>query len=226
MIDDLHGTGFSHSKASTTITGFFDSRLEADTAADRLRGLGLSGRVAVTAGEADSANFPDADGGIGTNAGEPRGFFDALSDFFFPDDDRSTFAEGLARGGYLVTVADLSPDDYDRAMDVLEDAGAVDIDQRAESWRAEGWTGGHGGERTPAMDLPGGVAAADWDSAASSGAENRPPVGKRDTGHGRTRVRSYVVEAPMAEPGPMTEEEAERDDDTTGDLADRRPSGR
>ncbi len=234
MIDDLQGTGFSGAAASTTLTGFFDSRLEADTAADRLRDLGLSGRVDVTAGESGSAgSVTGSPAGTGSETGEPQGFFDALAAFFFPDDDRSTFAEGLARGGYLVTVTGLSPDDYDRAMDVLEDAGAVDIDERAESWRAEGWTGAYAGQGDLAADLPGGLAAgssavgmsggmasASGSSAHRSGdrddetvpvVEERLRVGKRDTSHGRVRVRSYVVEEPVTESVTLAEERVEVD---------------
>ena len=215
MIDDLQGSAFSGSAASTTVTGFFDSRSEADMAADRLRALGLSGRVEVTSGDGESD--------LGSGQGEPKGFFEALADFFFPEDDRSTYAEGLSRGGHLVTVTDLSSTDYDRVMDVLENAGAVDIDERAENWRAEGWTGTYAGQGDLATDLPGGMAAASSTAGSTGGAsgrledetvpvvEERLRVGKRDTSHGRVRVRSYVVEEPVTETVRLEEERVEVD---------------
>lgn len=215
MIDDLQGSAFSGSAASTTVTGFFDSRSEAEMAADRLRALGLSGRVEVTSGTGESD--------LGAGQGEPKGFFEALSDFFFPEDDRSTYAEGLSRGGHLVTVTDLSSTQYDQVMDVLEDAGAVDIDERAENWRAEGWTGTYAGQGDLATDLPGGVAAASTTAGMTGGTsgrleedtvpvvEERLRVGKRDTSHGRVRVRSYVVEEPVTETVRLEEERVEVD---------------
>lgn len=219
MIDSMGTTGYG--SASATVTGFFDSRTEAETAADRLRALGLGGQVRVTEGAAGSEAVSDTDDG--------RGFWEKLGDFFFPDDDRSTYAEGLSRGGYLVTASGLTADQCEVAMDTLEEAGAVDIDERAESWRAEGWSGGTtsaGGLAGSAM--AGGYAAGGASSGSMMGStgtgpgqesytasaggsdrmggeeslpvvEERLRVGKRDVSHGRVRIRSYVVEEPVSE---------------------------
>jgi uncharacterized protein (TIGR02271 family) len=203
MIDEPYAA----SGAATTVTAFFDSRTEAEAAAHRLRALDLTGRVTVTEG-AGGSGLTDAGTGSGSGTGsspDDRGFFERLGDFLFPDEDRSTYAEGLSRGGHLVTVTDLAPADYDRAMDVLEDSGAVDIDERAESWRAEGWQS-EGWQSGAAMSRGAGYATA---SAGTGGTEEedetlpvveeRLRVGKRDVSHGRVRVRSYVVEEPVTE---------------------------
>jgi uncharacterized protein (TIGR02271 family) len=34
---------------------------------------------------------------------------------------------------------------YERVLDILDDEGTIDIDERANSWREEGWTGGTAG---------------------------------------------------------------------------------
>ena len=34
---------------------------------------------------------------------EDKGFWDSVKDIFMPEDDRDTFAEGVRRGGYLLT---------------------------------------------------------------------------------------------------------------------------
>jgi hypothetical protein len=70
---------------------------------------------------------------------ENAGFWESLKEMFLPDEDRHTYAEGLRRGGYLVTVR-TNDAHYDRAVDILDDEGTIDIDERAESWRHEGWT--------------------------------------------------------------------------------------
>lgn len=121
-----------------TITAFFDSRSDANEAIERLVGAGISrGNVSIVEG---------ADRSRGTVSGQSddgMGFWEALKDLFLPDEDRATYAEGLRRGGYIVTVQADSAH-YDKAIDILDDEGTVDLDQRAQSWRQEGWSG-HGG---------------------------------------------------------------------------------
>lgn len=245
----LGNTSLLGSAKMTTVTGFFDSRDEAESAAERLRALGLGdGQVQVTQGSS-GAGLSDA----GSEAPDTRGFFERLGDFLFPDEDRDTFAEGLSRGGYLVTATGLSSEMYDMVMDALEDAGAVDIDERAASWRAEGWTGrlrdenlgrsgsagvgsgtGYGAVGESGSDASGigsdvagagrsgpsgaalgagGLAVSDSLTGDDDGTlpvvEERLRVGKRDTSHGRVRVRSYVVEEPVSETVRLEEERVE-----------------
>lgn len=227
MIDDSMGYATGGSSASTTVTGFFDSRTEAESAAERLRALGLGGRVQVTEG-AGGSGLTDTSGSADTI--DNRGFWDRLGDFFFPEDDRSTYAEGLSRGGYLVTVMGLTSEQYDLAMDALEDAGAVDIDERAESWRSEGWSGATGGMAAGSLaaggmtggstttgasgGMSGAGAGAGFGGASDTGetipvVEERLRVGKRDVSHGRVRVRSYVVEEPVSETVHLEDETVE-----------------
>ncbi len=193
-------------------------------------------------GEADSLfsegppNRPDTTGST-SGAGENRGFFESLGDFFFPEEDRYAYAEGLSRGGYLLTVSGLSADQHETALDILDDEGAVDIDEREQSWRSEGWTGYQSGGSVAgatmgasmgagtgaSMDtgLDAGVSQtgftenqasfAERDTSLSAGEtvpviEEQLRVGKRETSHGRVRVRSYVRETPVNEQVQLTEE--------------------
>jgi uncharacterized protein (TIGR02271 family) len=112
-----------------TITAMFDSRAEADQAAQQLRGMGAQD-VRVRAAEGSSASEARPD--------EDRGILAAIADLFVPDDDRHTYGEGIRRGGTLVT-AEVAPERLDAAMDAMEAAGAVDLDTRAEEWRGAGW---------------------------------------------------------------------------------------
>lgn len=269
MSDYDDGSVALGSARSTIVTGFFDSRTEAESAAERLRALGLGGQVQVTEGSGEGSGgsaMSDID------ERDDRGFFERLGDFFFPDEDRSTYAEGLSRGGYLVTATGLTSTSYDMVMDALEEAGAVDIDERAASWRSEGWSGGGmssgeslghagsagvgagtgyasenvggssyasgavgagsvgselAGEGRSGMGTSGTITGAGSSLEASGlGAsglrssdsdetvpivEERLRVGKRDTSHGRVRVRSYVVEEPVSETVRLEEERVEVD---------------
>ena len=67
---------------------------------------------------------------------EGPGFWEALKDMFMPDEDRATYAEGLRRGGYVVCVR-TDAAHYEKAIDILDDEGTIDIEQRSAAWRNE-----------------------------------------------------------------------------------------
>ena len=171
------------------MTAFFETREAANRAVEKLVSNGIPRTsISLVAGTQSAQTA--------SNAQEGTGFWEALKDLFLPDEDRHTYAEGLRRGGYLVSVR-ASDAQYARALDILDDEGTINIDERAKAWRSEGWTG-------TAFSATGGRA-----SAANRGssqreevipvAEEQLRVGKRDVGHGRVRVRSYIVEEPVQE---------------------------
>jgi uncharacterized protein (TIGR02271 family) len=156
-----------------------------------------------------------------------KGFWEALGDFFLPDEDRYAYAEGLRRGGYLVS---LTVDDamYETALDVLDDEGTIDMDEREAGWRSEGWQGykrpSSAGRTSSASTARSSMAGARGTSGAASEEETVVPVveeqlrvGKRDTSSGRVRVRSYVVEQPVSEDVRLREESV---------VVERRPTDR
>jgi uncharacterized protein (TIGR02271 family) len=194
-----------------TITAFFDSRSDADDAVERLAAAGISrAHINVVAGASE---------GAATRQNEEGGFWAALADFFMPDEDRYSYAEGLRRGGTLVTVqADTGQ--YETALDILDDEGSVDFNEREESWRSEGWRGYEGRSevnatgswrsseqpRAPgASTSTGGQQMQEMyrDDSSREGVipvvEENLRIGKRDVSHGRVKVRSYVVEEPVSE---------------------------
>lgn len=110
--------------SETTVTALFDDMAAAERAVERLRVGGVSeASIRMTAGS-------DATTGVERRGDEDKGFFEALGDFFFPSDDRTLYAEGLSRGGFLVTVTGLDATQYEVALDILDEEGAVDIDER------------------------------------------------------------------------------------------------
>jgi uncharacterized protein (TIGR02271 family) len=78
-----------------------------------------------------------AGAGVGAAAG---GLVKGLARLGVEDDDAHTYAEGLKRGGTLVTV---NTDDghANLAVGVMRRLGAVEIDKRAAEWREGGWQG-------------------------------------------------------------------------------------
>src|SRR4051812_28447350 len=124
--------------ADRTLTAMYDDRSAAEAARDQLVALGVpSGDVTIRGTDAATTAATPA-------AGEGKGFLDSLADLFAPEEDRHTYAEGLRRGGHLLSAR--VPDGLeDRAIDLLEGSGAVDVDERTEGWRQGGWTGHQAG---------------------------------------------------------------------------------
>jgi uncharacterized protein (TIGR02271 family) len=186
----------------------YDTRDAAAAAQQQLAGLGIpSGEISVHGAAA---------GATAGTAGEEPGFWASL---FMPDDDRRLYAEGVQRGGYLLT-ARVRADQEEAALDVLEGSGAVDLDAQAGTWRQGGRTGSEAGEATVAGVAPGTAAYAATGVAGTGAAYQPEPradarslegeevlqvaeeqlrVGKREVGGGRVRVRSYVTERPVEE---------------------------
>lgn len=76
--------------------------------------------------------------GVGAAAG---GLIGALTGAGLSGTDAETYAEGVRRGGTLVTVR-ADGDLAERVVALMRRGGAVDLDERAEGWRAQGWAGG------------------------------------------------------------------------------------
>ena len=129
---------------------------------------------------------------------EEKGFFGSLKSAAVPDEDRYAYAEGMRRGSVLLT-AQMDEAHIDRAADILEHAGAVNLDEQEETWRKSGWTGydaaAHGTMRSVAPSGTAAVQGSQNDTIKL--VEERLVVGKRAVEGGRVRVRSYVVERPV-----------------------------
>lgn len=204
---------------SRTLTALFDTREAAQHATDELVAAGIpQQQIRLTAGGGSTAVAEP------TTATETKGFWDELKDIFMPDEDRAGYAEGLRRGGYLLSVQ-VEDAHYNRVMDILDTDGAVDMDERESSWRSAGWSGyqagSMGGNSTAAatdMSLASGLTAAPSATSVNSASaatkvdtlrtgadevipiyEETAQVAKRDVNHGRVRLRSYVVETPISQ---------------------------
>lgn len=157
--------------------------------------------------------------GIGAAAG---GLAGSLTGAGLSEADAHTYAEGVRRGGTLLTVR---ADDAHavRVMDILEEHGSVDIDERQKSWSQDGWTApsagtttvGTGSTQGAALHAAGatGTAAAKTASATDSIpiVEEQLNVGKRATENGRVRVRSYASETPVTEQVTLRDETVQID---------------
>ena len=201
-----------------TITAFFDTRGAAQKATDDLVAIGVPRQhIRLTEGAGTTATTEKV------SATADKGFWEELKDLFLPEEDRYGYAEGLRRGGFLLSVeADEAM--YNQVLDILDNDGSVDMDEREASWRASGWTGYQtesAGVGAAALGVGGaafsspstvkantggtGVRSAPVNTVAAGRDEVIPiyeetaRVAKRDINHGRVRIRSYVVETPVSE---------------------------
>ena len=134
------GTGPTWSSPRRMVTALFDRRSAAENAIRRLVNAGVPhDRIGLMPGDASEAS----DDARASSRPEPRGFWGSLGDWLLPDEDRHIYAEGLSRGGYLISVT-TGDEHYARVMAILDSEDAIDIDERAESWRSEGWAGWSG----------------------------------------------------------------------------------
>ncbi len=210
-----------------SVTAFFESQAEAEHARADLLAAGFADTdIHVLAGEAAQGR---------TEPHRDVGVFRALLDIFvfMPTDDRATYEEGLRRGGFALAVH-TGEAGYERAIDILDRDGAVNLDERETAWQAEGWSPARplsaAGQRVPAgapgfegeqrhdplvdegasrdvrerigvgtsdpgagMDLaPASAVAPGPERTAIPGEELQSGTARRDTAHGRTRIRSYI----------------------------------
>lgn len=193
-----------------TITAIYDSEADARIAREQLMSNGLDDDdVRIVSQNLSSS-------AVGSDAGyEDKGIWESIKDFFVGDDDRPVYSESLRRGGYLLT-ARVDDDLSDQAISVLEQTNAVDLDQRTEQWRTEGWSEDTYGSGTITsvdeanLDLRETRTSERVDDEQSIPVvEERLRVGKREVDRGGVRVRSYVVEDPVHEQVSLHEERVE-----------------
>ncbi len=149
--------------------------------------------------------------GIGAVAG---GLTGALVNLGVPEEEAGYYAEGVRRGGTLVTVA-AADHMADQAVNIMNRYDPIDIHERAEHWRQKGWTG-HDPRAKPYtpdqiytereyfrnLDTQGG-------KAAIPVMDEELQVGKRTVSQGGIRVRSYVTEQPVEQQVRLRDEQVD-----------------
>ena len=134
-----------------------------------------------------------AGAGIGAAAG---GAIGALTNLGVPEDEAHYYAEGVRRGGTLVTVNAESDEAATCAAQVMRKHGAADIDQRAAQWKERGWSGKVSSEGQQEEQVIPVV-------------EEELAVGKLEVGQGTVKVYSRVVETPVEQTVILREEHAQ-----------------
>ncbi len=188
-----------------TVVGLIDNRAEAEDAVQDLITEGFEpNHIHIVASDYDE----EAESGF-------RGLLVKLGlletqrkELGLPLEHTDYYSEGVRRGGFLITV-ETDEAEADRAVDVLEDHGAVDIEERAAEWHKSGWTAptgtSEGAAGTPAPS-PSVAPAREGEAARIPVVEEELKVGKRALQRGGVRVYSRVTEQPVSESVTLREE--------------------
>jgi uncharacterized protein YidB (DUF937 family) len=122
--------------------------------------------------------------GIGAAAG---GLIGGLKNAGVSGEDAEYYAEGVRRGGVLLTVR-TTETLANKAVDILDSAGAVDVEEKASEWRASGWAPKQTA-RTGMKDMKG--------DRKLDVVQEEIEVGKREVGRRGVRIYSEVTEHPV-----------------------------
>jgi len=114
--------------------------------------------------------------GIGAATG---GLMGGLVGAGVPKEDAEYYAEGVRRGGTLVTV-NAEDSMASTAHDILQRHNAIDIDERSTQWRSGGWTGFD--DKTEPLDRSGATGMAASSGMASSNVAGSNMAGSSMTG--------------------------------------------
>jgi uncharacterized protein (TIGR02271 family) len=133
-----------------------------------------------------------AGAGIGAAAG---GAIGALVHLGVPEEEAHYYAEGVRRGGTLLTVNASTDEMATCAAMVMKNHGAADIEQRAAQWKEQGW----GGKLTTGNEQ-------DNEQEVLPVTQEELVVGKRQVSRGGVRVYSQVSETPVQENVQLREE--------------------
>jgi uncharacterized protein (TIGR02271 family) len=173
---------------TNTVIGLFENAGDAQKAVHELVEKGFSrDDIDLTAGYAAGTDGP------GDRGDAHEGFGDKVENFFnslFGDDrdEAGRHAEAVRGGSVLLTVNAVSQDRAETAADILDDCGAIDVDERSARHVAAG--GEQNRKRETAIPV----------------VEEQLEVGKREVERGGVRVRSRIVERPVQEELRLREE--------------------
>ncbi|MES2317144.1 MAG: YsnF/AvaK domain-containing protein [Pseudomonadota bacterium] len=215
-----------------TLVAVFDNRGDAQKALEELVNSGYSrdqARLSEGDPAGDTSLSPDSTISR-SSAEDPGSFVSSIRNFFTDifgterDEDARVYSEAVNRGHYVLTVVTDSMPEVERAADLVERFGPIDIDEQAQQW-----SGGPGTQRPGsgawqqsqpmsqqyaqgsqetlqqgAQQRQGSQQRAD--TTAIPVIEEELKVGKREVDRGGVRIYQRVVETPVNESVGLREE--------------------
>jgi len=199
---------------ATTVVGVFEDYNAAERASRELVQNGIpQDSIQI------QSNFrTGAAGSTGTHDGSSHegGFMGWWHSLFSDDDDEvrnegGHYAEAVRRGSAVLTVR-TSGDMADQAAQIMDSAGAIDVDDRVAGWRESGYTG-YNNNAEPYTHDQATTERDTFRNTANTGERATIPVveeelqiGKRAVKRGGVRVYSRMTERPVNEQINLREE--------------------
>ena len=185
--------------SGNTLVGVYDNRADADRAVRALVAAGFPRANVRLSSESEQTN---ATGAAEADESVIGGFFRSL---FCTEEHRlhhDVYAESVRRGSHVLTVDTRNDDELERAATIMGGFDPVDLDERSDHWKSQGWSG----YDASAPMLSDDEIQKDRSTYVTSGATKTIPVveeqlkvGKREVQRGGVRVFQRVREAPVHE---------------------------
>ena len=207
-----------------TLIAVFDNRGDAQKAQEELVACGYP-REQVRLSEGDAAGDASRQQGAAGRSDSDTSFTSGIRHFFSDlfGTDRSEpaqmYSEAVSRGNYVLTLTADSLPEVERAADIVERFGPIDIDEHAEMWR--GAPAGQEAMRADAGTMQQAQAGSQQYAQDQLGQPGTPQraettaipviqeelkVGKRQVERGGVRIYQRVVETPVNESVGLREE--------------------
>jgi len=186
---------------SKTVIGIFDSARDAQEAVSRLGTAGINRDQVDIANRSETNTDRDDD--------NDTGFGESISNFFSnlfgsDDDDARKYSE-VAKRGYTVTVHANTSEEAERAAEILDNTGAIDVDERATQYSSVNYGSrenfSSSTDYTSSTNRDTNITDRDSDITNRSipVIEENLEVGKREVQSGGARLHSRIVERPVEE---------------------------
>ena len=147
--------------------------------------------------------------GVGAATG---GLIGALGESGVPPEQAEYYAEGVRRGGALVT-AQVPDGNVDRAISILDRYDPIDIQRRASEWRSGGWTGF---DNDVALSTDAAIGTTSARTPSSTGTMYRDTTPSLST-QTSTRTADQTLDSTQQVSGRLERPYAQRTEDTLGE---------
>lgn len=183
-----------------TVVGLFDKSSDAQKAVEQLLNSGFSNdSVDISAGALNSGTNTTSSLSSDDNESGVSKFFKNL----FGNSDADKYTKVASRSNSIVTVITQSDDEAERAADILDENGAVNVDEKANEYGYEQTQGITGTSDNYTTSSNPGSYTFNSDSENVNKSipiiEENLEVGKRTIQTGGVRLRSRIVERPVEE---------------------------
>ncbi len=199
---------------SHAIIGMFDTAAAAAKAQQQLVAAGIPASAIQTTGTGAGVSSSSGTSTQAVSSTDDKGFWASVKEMFGADEEAdadrhvSYYNEGTRRGNVILTV-NATEAQSDKVADILNAAGAVDVDEKVSEWEKTGYVAPKAAVATTAAATTTKTA-----SAASTGnaagkidlVKENLAVGKRVVNRGGVRIVKRIIERPVSESVNLREE--------------------